>query len=952
MWSRGVELARAGAVVPEREGAGEVSVRVASQSGVISPRVTLYLDEEDWECECSSADPACEHVAAAVIALRRARAEGRELSGEAGPAGRIAYHLSSERGGLAMERRLVRDDREQPLETTLAALVSGRVDGRGFAASAQDVAVEHALGSSARGLVPRERMARLLAALAVCENLKLDGEPVRASGEPVRPVARLSDRGDGFLLKLGPDPSIRATFPNGAALCDDALRPLGDAHLGARERDELPAGRYYSPDRVLELVTEVLPSLRRRIRVDIETSRLPETGFERPRLRVEVVRDGDRLSVLPTLVYGDPPRARVDAGRLVHLQGTVPVRDARAEERLAQALHRDLGLAPGHRVALAGEDAVELAERLRSWEGEVAGEAHAQFFLAPALAPRLALDAGHFQLRFESGGGGDARGADPGAVLRTWSEGGSLVPLDGGGFAPLPSDWLDRFGHRVSDLLAARSPDGRLPRAALPDLLRLCEALDAPPPAEAARLVALVEGFQSVPAAELPHDLRATLRPYQREGVNWLVFLRDAGLGALLADDMGLGKTLQALCAVRGRTLVVVPTSVLENWRDEAARFRPALRCAVYHGPRRALDPDAEVTLTTYAILRLDADVLAGVAWNAVFLDEAQAIKNPTSQVARAAYGLEAEFRATLTGTPVENRLDELWSQLHFTNPGLLGGRRDFDVRYARPIRDGDPIQTERLRERIHPFVLRRLKRDVAADLPPRTEVVLRCELDRAERASYDAIRAAARRDVVRHLEAGGSALAALEALLRLRQACCHRALVPGEVADRSSKLDLLVETLEEAIAEGHKALVFSQWTSLLDLVEPELVRADLSFTRLDGSTRDRAGVVAAFQADAGPPVLLISLRAGGTGLNLTAADHVLLLDPWWNPAVEAQAADRAHRIGQTRPVLIHRLVARDTVEERILALQERKRALADAALAGAEGGSPLTREDLLALLD
>jgi superfamily II DNA or RNA helicase len=949
-WSRGVELARAGAVVPQPAEADELAVRVATRGGLISPRVTLYPDDADWECECPSPDSVCEHTAAAVIALRRARTEGRELADADTAPGRIAYRLSREPGGLAIERRVVQDGQERPLETTLAAVALGRVDGPRFVASPEDLAVEQALGSQLRGIIARERMARILAALAGSPDLELDGEPVRASAEPLLPVARLSDRGDGFVLSLGPDPDIRATFANGAALCGDALRPLGDPHLDARERDELPAGRYYAPDRVLELVTEVLPSLQRRLHVEIETQRLPKTAWERPRLRVRVYRDGDDLAVLPTLVYGDPPRARIDAGRLVHLEGTVPVRDAKAEERLVQALRRELALTPGHRVTLAGAEAVELAERLRTWDGDVEGDAHAQFFLAAPLVPRLTLDSERFELRFESGS--DGRRADPSAVLGGWREGASLVPLLGGGFAPLPADWLERHGHHVADLLAARQSDGGLPKALLPDLARLCEALDQPPPADYARLAALARGFESLPTAALPDDLRATLRPYQRQGVDWLVLLRDAGLGALLADDMGLGKTLQALCAVRGRTLVVVPTSVLENWRDEAARFRPSLRCAVYHGPRRELDPDADLTLTTYAILRLDADALAAVRWDAVFLDEAQAIKNPASLVARAAYRLQAEFRLTLTGTPVENRLEELWSQLHFTNPGLLGGRSDFTRRYSRPIADGDAAAATRLQQRIQPFVLRRLKRIVAADLPPRTEMVLRCDLDEAERASYDAIRAAARRDVVSRLQAGGSALAALEALLRLRQAACHRALVPGQTADRSSKLDLLVETLEEAVAEGHKALVFSQWTSLLDLVEPQLARVDLEFLRLDGSTRDRAGVVAAFQDDAGPPILLISLRAGGTGLNLTAADHVLLLDPWWNPAVEAQAADRAHRIGQTQPVLIHRLVARDTVEERILELQERKRALADAALAGAEGGSPLTRGDLLALLD
>ncbi|RIK99772.1 MAG: helicase, partial [Proteobacteria bacterium] len=513
-----------------------------------------------------------------------------------------------------------------------------------------------------------------------------------------------------------------------------------------------------------------------------------------------------------------------------------------------------------------------------------------------------------------------------------------------------------RFGREIADLLEARDANGALPRAALPAAARLADALSLPRP-DLGALAALVDDFAGIPEAPLPPDLGATLRVYQRAAVDWLVFLRDAGLGALLADDMGLGKTLEVLCALRPRapggagTLVVAPTSVLFNWANEARRFRPALRTALYHGPDRSLDPRADLTLTSYALLRLDAETLGAHDWDAVVLDEAQAIKNPDSQVARVAHGLRARWRVAMTGTPVENRLDELWSQLHFANPGLLGSRAAFDERSARPIAAGDADALASLRARIRPFVLRRRKSEVAPELPPRTEVVLRVELGERERAVYDAVRAATRDDVLAKLAAGGNVLAALEALLRLRQAACHSGLVPGQSADTSSKVELLVEELATAVEEGHKALVFSQWTSLLDRVEPRLAANGLAWTRLDGSTRDREGVVTRFQDPAGPPVLLLSLQAGGTGLNLTAADHVFLLDPWWNPAVEDQAADRTHRIGQEKPVLVHRLVAADTVEERVLALQASKRALADAALGDAGAAASLTRDDLLALL-
>jgi SNF2 family DNA or RNA helicase len=573
-------------------------------------------------------------------------------------------------------------------------------------------------------------------------------------------------------------------------------------------------------------------------------------------------------------------------------------------------------------MLLRGDAAVSFAERLARFRGELVGDALEGFRRADPLVPRLEIQGADFALRFESALDGAPKSAAAERVLRAWRNGESLVALDGGGFAPLPADWLALHGERIADLLAARSAarSGSLPRCALPDLARLCDEIGEPRPAEADALRRRLEQRGGASGPELPGDLRATLRRYQREGVAWLGLLRDAELGALLADDMGLGKTLQALCALRGRTLVVAPTSVLHNWRDEIARFRPGLRCSLYHGPGRRLSPRADVTLTSYAILRLDAESLAAQRWDSVILDEAQIIKNPDSQVARAAYR-------------------------------LLGTRRDFDERVGRPVAAGDEPAVARLRERTRPFLLRRLKRDVAPELPPRTDIVLHAVLDEEERHTYEAIRAATRRDVVERLAAGSGVLQALEALLRLRQAACHRALVPGQRAASSSKLELLLEMLDEVVAEGHKALVFSQWTKLLDLVEPRLGESGLPFARLDGSTRDRAGVVARFQDEAGPPVMLVSLTAGGLGLNLTAADHVFILDPWWNPAVEDQAADRAHRIGQDRPVMVYRLVAEQTVEERVLALQQRKREIAEAAVGAGGRAGAITRHELLELL-
>jgi len=952
VWSRGVELSRGNAVQCENVDQDEAVFRIAMRGGMMSRAITLFLDDDDWDCECGSEQPGCEHAAAAVIVWRRREESGEAVDRPAQGTGRIAYRFSGDGNSLALQRVVATDgEDEYPIRATLAAMAEGRVESPKFVASQADLAAEIALSGHRHGKLPGHVIPRLFKALRNAGEATLDGEAVALSPESVTRRCVLRDQDDGFRLTLEQDPGIEDRYANAVVLRDGTLHPLGQLGLTGRELEQLPQGVLYGPDRVTELVTDVLPRLRKLIPVHIETDRLPGTEKQPPRIVVQTEGQGPTLSVLALLVYGDPPCARVDAGRLVHLAGTIPQRDRDAERELLRRLAAELRLSPGIRVRFEAEEAVQFNRRLERWDGHVSGNAHGRFKLMSPLAPQLELDGERFDVSFVSGGAGGATGrADPNAVIRAWRDNAGLVPLLEGGWAPLPADWLARFGDRVADLLAARGTDGVVPRCCIGDLAALCDDLDQPPPPAFDALRPLLDDFDELPAAELPEDLNADLREYQKIAVDWLGFLRSARLGALLADDMGLGKTLQALCAIRGKTLVVAPTSVLHNWVAEAQRFRPGLSLNVYHGPKRKLE-DVDVTLTTYALLRLDTEKLSKRRWDSVVLDEAQAIKNPDSQVADAAYALQSDFRIALTGTPVENRLDELWSQFHFVNRGLLGGRSDFQDRYATPIGNGDADAAARLRRRIRPFLLRRLKGEVAPELPPRTEGVLRCELDSNERAVYDGVRAATLQNVVQQLEAGSGVMAALEALLRLRQAACHSGLVPGQRAESSSKIALLRETLDSVVAEGHKALVFSQWTSLLDRCEPALESGGIPFIRLDGSTRDRGAVVEAFQEPGGPPVLLISLKAGGTGLNLTAADHVFLLDPWWNPAVEDQAADRTHRIGQDRPVMIYRLVAADTVEERILALQQSKRELARAALAEGAGATSIRREELLDLL-
>jgi hypothetical protein len=951
-WSRAVELVRASAVAGVSEDAEEIVCRVRTPDRALAPTVVLYPADEEWDCDCESKAPCCEHVAAAVIAARRAHQEGMTLPADQRSGAHLGYRFSSAPNHLVLQRFVVQPNgAAELLDRSVSSIASSAADTRRLTPSQSDIAIDRLLGVKLHGPLTGESLEGVLLALAGAPDVELDGSPVSIESAPIKPVGYVCDHESGFKVVLEKDPRITQLIAPGVVKMGDRLGVLGETDATGRSLERLPSERVYGPRDVSLLVTEVLPQLIKRFNVEVRTERLPKlTRTLRPSVVLDVEQEGNTLSVLATLVYGTS--ARIDAGQMVHLGGDVPIRDEEAERRAVRRVKELLNLTPGSRLIVSGEPATVLASRLDSYQGEMRGRSLHGFIERQTLEPRVDFAAGALSIEFAATGG--ARHASAEAVVKAWQSGMDLVPLNEGGWAPLPKGWLEQHGRRVSDLLDAKraSANAPLPGYALPGLVQLCADLGQDPPGDLQRLRPLITGFEGIPDAERPSDLHAELRDYQRQGVNWLCFLRDAGLGATLADDMGLGKTLQALCAIRGRTLVVCPRSVLFNWQKEAARFRTRLSSHVYHGPKRALDPNADLIITTYAVLRIDQELLSSQTWDAVILDEAQTIKNPDSQVAQAAYRLNAKFRVTLSGTPVENRLEELWSQFRFTNPGLLGGRQYFQDQYERPIAEGKPDAARSLRSKIRPFLLRRMKSEVAKELPPRTNLSIECNLSEDERAVYDAIRAAGQKEIVERLQAGGNVMQALELLLRLRQAACHSALVPGQQAQGSTKIQELLAALEQAAAEGHKALVFSQWTGFLDLIEPHLKAADLRWLRLDGSTRDRQGVVDGFQTPSGPPILLASLKAGGTGLNLTAADHVFLMDLWWNPAVEDQAADRAHRIGQQRPVFVHRLVAKDTVEERIVALQERKRGIADAALGDADQAGGLTREDLLALLE
>jgi superfamily II DNA or RNA helicase len=451
-------------------------------------------------------------------------------------------------------------------------------------------------------------------------------------------------------------------------------------------------------------------------------------------------------------------------------------------------------------------------------------------------------------------------------------------------------------------------------------------------------------------------ELETVLRPYQKEGVAWLCFLRANGFGGILADEMGLGKTLQvlahldALKKINDRpeaapSLVVCPTSLVFNWEAEAGKFTPGLRVLALHGPQRhekfAQIPRHDLVLTSYALLRRDAEQYRGIEFDTIVLDEAQHIKNRQTQNAQAVKAARARHRLVLTGTPLENSVLDLWSIFDFLMPGYLGSAQDFRERYETAIvRDKSGAAQARLARRLRPFLLRRRKRDVAADLPEKIEQISYCELGEDQRALYKEVLEAGRREML-NAAAGPaqSRMIVLTSLLRLRQICCDARLLNLDSAATapSGKTELFLELLEAALDGGHRVLVFSQFTSMLALLRQELSAQQIAFCYLDGATSQRAQVVQKFQNDPAIPVFLISLKAGGVGLNLTGADTVIHFDPWWNPAVEAQATDRAHRIGQKKVVTSYKLITRGTVEEKILTLQNRKRILTQAMLGDEE---------------
>ena len=747
-----------------------------------------------------------------------------------------------------------------------------------------------------------------------------------------------------------------------------------------------------------------LPGLPEHIRVEAEVepdvfSFDPET----PEFRLEIRGSPASLAFRLVAVYGDVELAAVQAsarGTFAHpdpddiLRYTV--RDLAVEQAALAALARfglegrtgaDLNPVVGVREVLNFLGSAVPALRRKGWRVEWDGRIRATMDAARFATPVVRIDpenggTGWFDVRFDydDGEGGGVSAAD---IQRALLKGdaylehkGRMILLDAEAIRALQSVFAD-----------CASGEGRQPgsfrlapvyAAYAASALQALDGVDVEAPPD--WLAAAARNNRLAPLEEEPLDpaLDRLLRPYQKDGVRWLRFLARNRFGGILADEMGLGKTLQTLVwlsmAIAERTgearkpsLIVCPTSLVDNWAAEASRFTPWLKVGTMTGADRHARwkdlPGLDVVVTSYALMRRDIDLYEPVDFMAAVLDEAQHIKNQSTQNAQAAKRLRADHRVVLTGTPIENGVSDLWSIMDFLMPGYLGSHEAFRANIEQPIAQGGAegeLAQWKIRRKLRPFLLRRMKKDVAKELPPKIERIAACALSHDQKKVYAALLEDSRRRIADLVAAQGftrSKFEILNTLLRLRQACCHLDLLKLEGLESrepSAKMDLFFELLDEAMDAGHRVLVFSQFVSMLTILRAELGRRNLRYCYLDGATQERLKIVQEFNRDASIPLFLISLKAGGTGLNLTGADMVIHYDPWWNPAVENQATDRAYRIGQKRTVYSVKLIAQDSIEERVLALQRKKQKLYNATLEDGDDATDvhnLTWEDVQELL-
>jgi len=735
-----------------------------------------------------------------------------------------------------------------------------------------------------------------------------------------------------------------------------------------------------------DFIQEYLPTLAKKPEVVLpEGFKPPEVRQEKPELVFDLFEDKEKDKLVLTIRFnygGHSLAPHYDDKDVMERvgEGDIPIlirRDMEFEREVLQK-YQNQGF---HRVAKdrfeTGGDAAmdfisETLPKLKK-EGLVTGEEKlSQFKLFGELAqPQIrarattsGVDWLEIDLAFEV-----QDTAISYEVIQTLlTQGRRYLQLPGKGFVKINREDLLTLEEKIQEIEGELSQEGKL-RVAPFQAVYLDEtfAIDWSQKQELGEIIKSLSDIQGIPSRVLPGSLQAVLREYQHHGFDWLQFLHDHHFHGILADDMGLGKTIQALTYLLDRkerynaapNLVLAPTSVVFNWANETKKFTPDLKALLLYGANRKHlykeIANSDLVLTSYALFRRDAEILSKQKWHTVILDEAQNIKNYRSKTAQLVKKLKADQRWALTGTPLENRLSELWSIFDFLMPGFLGSYNHFKKKYQQPIEnEHSSAHLDRLRRRIYPFILRRIKDEVAKELQPKTEVTHFCEMTHEQGKVYQEVLSACRKQVFTEVEKKGldrSHVSILTALLRLRQICCHPDLLGPQFKKReidSGKLDSFKDLLLEVISEGHRILVFSQFVEMLNILKLWFEKEKINYEYLDGRTRRREERIKNFNENASIPVFLVSLRAGGTGLNLTGADYVIHYDPWWNPAVQDQATDRVHRLGQTKHVFSYKLITKDSVEEKILMLQEKKRGLVKGLLSSDSAlGKKLSYEDL-----
>jgi SNF2 family DNA or RNA helicase len=952
-WSQAVEFSRRDCVSVDQSGADDIRARVFDSNLRRGFNIALYVEDFDWECNCGGKSDPCVHVVAAAIVIRRSIEQGQELPVSKKNLGLLQYRFWRRDDGLKFERYIVGSDSEEVLKVPLTTHMATVSTGLMAAPTDQDYRVDIALAQERRGVLTVNTMHDLLRALVGHPHVYLDGVHFAVIAEPVGLMLEVRDEPTGVRVQGRYDDRIIEMYRNGVSRCKDGMRPIQLPSLSAEDARLVREGKWFALNQLAILETEVLPRLSEGLRVVNYSKRIRLAEQIEPRLVIEAEKVGRQISLRGVIAYGDPAMMVIRNHQVVQIDAARSVaRDMDAERRLADELRRRAEIDIGTALMLSPDEAVE---RIQRWQARIPSP----WLTDESLDRFKNLTELKLQVRWERNRllVESSRGDQQTQLLATTelnlmrdakARGSNLLEMPDGKWVKIPSQWLDQH----ADLL---------------DVITLADG-ETKKPIRASVLVAQEESFrvgiancpsaypgdavspETWPLAKVASQpgFKAELREYQSHGAAWIDWLGREGVGGILADDMGLGKTVQVLAVIPRGSLIVVPATLIGNWLREFSRFRPDVPVRVYHGSDRRLGSSKDqITLTTYGVMRLDIETLSKTPFNMVVLDEAQLIRNPESQVANAACRLQAETRLALTGTPVENRIIDLWSLFRFVNPGLLGEQKEFSSRYASQVQDVNRMAA--LHRRVKPFMLRRRKREVAPELPPKTVSHLMVDLDDDESAKYLVLREKILAMLADPEQRQKGLMSFLPLLLRMRQVCSHQGMLPENSTKNSSKQQVLIAKVDELLAEDHRVLIFSQWTGFLDLIEEEFNQRGWKWLRIDGTTRDRMAIVDAFQSGQGAPILLVSLKAGGVGLNLTAADHVFILDPWWNPAAEEQAADRAYRIGQDKPVFVHKLIARNTIEERVIEMQQVKRELYEMAIEGGSVGISVTDiEDLV----